>query len=52
MNEPTVGIELGRDDGANVVGAGVGSGVGVTETLGDAVGWSKTSPAATQKWSA
>ena len=52
MNAPTVGIELGRDDGAGVVGAGVGRGVGAVERLGAAVGWSNTSPAATQKWSA
>ena len=42
-----LGSGLGRD-----VGAGVGASVGNADTVGENVGWSKTSPAATQKWPA
>ena len=58
-----VGTRDGADDGMDVgdilgsglgrdVGGGVGASVGNDETVGENVGWSKTSPAATQRWSA
>ena len=46
----SVGCDIGGTVGCDVGGT-VGCDVGGTETDGDAVGWSKTSPCKTQKWS-
>ena len=46
-----VGTEVGTDVGDDVVGREEGTGLGRCDTVGVVVGWLKTSPPATQKWS-
>ena len=46
----SVGVSVGACVGASV-GVDVGMAEGGVLTVGDVVGWSKTSPPATQRWS-
>jgi len=46
-----VGMGAGTDVGVDVVDIEEGTGLGRCDTVGVVVGWLKTSPPATQKWS-